>query len=370
VLYKPEFFEPLTDAPWGAARVRERITEIVDAADRSSDGNPTMLYGGASGLIWALDRLEAGGDLAGAARRALEAWRREPDYPERLDEPPIRTHASLFFGETGPLYVAWLLTQDGELADDLYARVRENEEVPGNEFMWGSVGTLRVAKAMVDRTGDERWASAWRDSARILLDRRDEEGLWTTLPWGRGLGASHGASTTANILLQGGELLDGAAEVRQTTAAALAKYAVLEDGRANWPMVAGDDLVGYDGQIRLQWCHGAAGVVASAAGYLDEDLLLAGAELCWEAGPPSLEEKGPGLCHGTAGTGYGFLKVFERTGDEKWLDRARRFAVHALEQVERQGQPRHSLWEGDIGAALFVADCLEAGPQVPIVDVL
>ena len=63
--------------------------------------------------------------------------------------------------------------------------------------------------------------------------------------------------------------------------------------------------------------------------YLDEELLLAGAELTWRAGPPGME-KGSGLCHGTAGNGYAFLKAFERTGDERWLDRARRFAVHAL----------------------------------------
>ena len=52
--------------------------------------------------------------------------------------------------------------------------------------------------------------------------------------------------------------------------------------------------------------------------------------------------------------------------------RARRFAVHALGQVERwsaeRGRGRHSLWTGDIGAALFAADCLDVQTDVPIVD--
>jgi lantibiotic modifying enzyme len=310
-------------------------------------------------VIWALDRLGEVG-LAEAALRALERWRAEPDYPERLDEPPIRYHASLFFGESGPLYTAWFFNRDQALADDLYARIRENEEAPGNELMWGSVGTMRVAEAMFEHTGDERWAESRRRARDILLERRDDEGLWTTLPWGRGLGAAHGASTTTAVLGEGHEL----------TAAALAKYAVVEHGLANWPMVAGDELLGYDGQIRLQWCHGGAGVVASAAGYLDKELLLAGAETCWEAGPPDSEEKGPGLCHGTAGTGFAFLKVFERTGDEMWLDRARRFAVHALDQVERS-EPRHSLFEGGIGAALLADQCIDSRRALfPIVDVL
>ena len=79
------------------------------------------------------------------------------------------------------------------------------------------------------------------------------------------------------------------------------------------------------------------GSSSGASSYLDEELLLAGAELVWQAGPPGME-KGSGICHGTAGNGHAFLKVFERTGDELWLERARRFAMHALGQVERRGQ--------------------------------
>ena len=79
-------------------------------------------------------------------------------------------------------------------------------------------------------------------------------------------------------------------------------------------------------------------------------------------------EKGPAICHGTAGNGYAFLKAFERTGDELWLDRARRFAVHALGQVARRGHGRYSLWTGDVGAALYAADCLEARAAYPVLD--
>jgi hypothetical protein len=34
------------------------------------------------------------------------------------------------------------------------------------------------------------------------------------------------------------------------------------------------------------------------------------------------------------------------------------------------GRGRYSLWSGDIGAALFAADCLEERAEVPIVDYL
>ena len=118
---------------------------------------------------------------------------------------------------------------------------------------------------------------------------------------------------------------------------------------------------------RLQWCDGAPGIVSAAAPYLDEQLLLGGAELTWCAGPPGME-KGSSICHGTAGNGYAFLKVFERTGDELWLGRARRFAVHALEQGKRRGQGRYSLWTGDVGVALYAADCLESRSAYPALD--
>jgi lantibiotic modifying enzyme len=149
--------------------------------------------------------------------------------------------------------------------------------------------------------------------------------------------------------------------LERETADALDRLAVREDGLANWPRREGGDA------DQLQWCSGAPGVLTAAADYLDDELLLAGAELVWQAGPSGME-KGSGICHGTAGNGHAFLKVFERTGDELWLERARRFAVHALGQVERRGFGRYSLWTGDVGVALFAADCIEARGMYPVLD--
>jgi hypothetical protein len=141
----------------------------------------------------------------------------------------------------------------------------------------------------------------------------------------------------------------------------LARAAIVENGCANWPAAIDDEE-----DPRLQWCHGAPGIVTHASGYLDEELLLAGAELVWDAGPAN-DEKGAGICHGTAGNGYALLKTFARTGDELWLERARSFAMHAIEQVERLPS-RYSLFTGGVGAALFAADCLERRSAYPVVD--
>jgi lantibiotic modifying enzyme len=385
VLYNPDVFEPLTDEPWDEARVRKAIQTIVDDADEAYDpdglwsanewdawgSSPPLkdLYCGACGVVWALDALRRRGhaetriDLAAAATRALELWRVQPDLDAGEIELPSSPQSALLAGESGLLLVAWRLEPSAELADALLARVRENVDNEAEELMWGSPGTILAARAMHEWTGEDRWAEAWRESAEALLARRDADGLWTQLLYGgpprRGLGPVHGLVGIVHTLLPEHDL-------RRETAAILGDEAVVEDGYATWPAHAGGELVPKDGVIRLQWCHGAPAIVSTAAAYLDEELLLAGAELVWAAGAHR-EEKGHGLCHGTAGNGFALLKAFARTGDERWLDRARRFAVHALSQAERT-PGRYSLFTGDVGAALFAAACLDADARFPVLD--
>jgi hypothetical protein len=386
MLYQPEGYEPLA-GEWEHERARAGIRRIVADADAAfgaeslwpahdwdSWRTPTplkMLYVGAAGVIWGLDALARRGyaeselDLAAAAESTVEAWRREPDLMAEV-ELPSRKESGLLSGETGILLVAWRLTGRDELADDLYQRVRENEDSEAEDVMWGTPGTLVAARAMLDVTGDERWREAWHRGAEALWSRRDAEGYWTQRLYGeeyRGLHPPHGLVGNVQALRP---LVDPErrAQLERDTNALLARAAFREGGLANWAYIERPELPSASGEIRLQWCCGAPGIVIAAADYLDEELLLAGAELVWRAGPPTLE-KGPGICHGTAGNGYALLAAFGRTGDEVWLERARSFAAHALAQVE-QGEGRYSLWTGGIGVAIFAADCLDAKTRYPI----
>ena len=164
----------------------------------------------------------------------------------------------------------------------------------------------------------------------------------------------------------GEERLADAQAAALETAATLA---LRDGGLVNWPTAA-DPYWAEDFPIRVQWCHGAPGLVTSLATLRvttrRTSLLDAAGELVWEAGPL---RKGAGLCHGTAGNGCAFLALHARTGDGRWLDRARAFAMHALEQVER-AEPRHSLWTGDIGVALYLRACLDGWDGMPVLDVL
>jgi lantibiotic modifying enzyme len=223
---------------------------------------------------------------------------------------------------------------------------------------------------MRDWTGEPRWGEAARESAAALRSRRGDDGLWRQDDDYRGLGTVHGAAGNTLALLRA----EPDVALAEETAAVLARHAVRADGLANWPGTPRPRLARpRDGRICLQWCTGAPGVLAGAWDYLDQELVLAGGELVWRAGAHE-DEKGHGLCHGTSGNGFALLKAFARTGDERWLDRARRFAVHALAQAERmaseKGSRRYSLFTGDVGTALFAAACLDADTRFPVVDVL
>ena len=395
MLYEPAQFEPLTDEPWDPARVADAIAAIVADADAafgsqtfwpahewdSAGGEMPLplkgLYVGAPGVIWALDALRRRGhaetslDLAAVALSLLELERAEPEwYADYLAGETHAHPASLLNGETGQLLVAYRVAPDAAVADDLHVLARSNVTNLTDDVSWGVPGTLLAMLAMREWTKEPRWEVAARESASLLRDRRGEDGLWRQDDDYRGLGTLHGAAgnTLALLRVEPDEALAG------ETAAVLARHAVREDGLANWPGATGRPLVRpRDGQICLQWCTGAPGILAGAWEYLDEELVLAGAELIWQAGAHG-DEKGHGLCHGTSGNAFGLLKAFARTGDELWLERARRFAVHALGQAERlaaaNGRRRYSLFTGDVGTALFAAACLDVDPRFPILDAI
>jgi hypothetical protein len=384
VLFDPASHEPLVETPWSESRARAAIGAIVTDAESAFDeeslwpphplddevasAEALALYLGASGVIWALDELERRGAVELRRNWAPTAAALHGRYVGgSLGEPT----PSLLGGESGILLVARRLAPSPWQEERLMACIRANVANPFWELMWGSPGTMLAAQVMHERTGAEPWAKAWRESAdRLWEEWRDE--LWVQNLYGkvvRVLGPVHGFVGNIYALARG-ELLDDErrTELERRAVAAVAKHAQREDGLAQWPPSL------EPGRIRTQWCHGAPGIVASLASIAPRDerlteLLIAGGELTWRAGPLA---KGSGLCHGTAGNGYAFLKLFERTGDELWLDRARAFAMHAAAQVERArsayGRGRYTLWTGDLGTGLYLRSCIEADAAMPTID--
>ena len=377
MLYRPEAFDRLTDTAWDEARVRDGIRAVVADADAAWRGPKLFwkahpwdcwhmtspmknLYVGTAGVLWGLDQLRRRGyaettlDVGELAASNVELFRAKPDYIKLpAFAPPEPRHSSLFLGEAGILLVATKLGH-AELEDDLRERLAANVDSEADEIFWGAPGSLIAAAAIGDQ-------NLWERLAEALLARRAENGLWTQRLYGekyQSLTPAHGLVGIVQAL--------GIERIKSEARQILTDAAHRENGLANWPPRPRPDLPSPDGEIRLQWCAGAPGIVVAAWDYLAEELLLAGAELTWHAGPHG-DEKGANICHGTAGNGYAFLKAFERTGDERWLERARRFAVHALEQVERM-PGRYSLFTGGIGVALYAADCVDAQTRYPIME--
>jgi Lanthionine synthetase C-like protein len=395
VLFDPASHEPLVETPWSEPAARAAIVAIVADAESAFDDealwpahpldedgeplrSPTSLYLGASGVIWALDELERleaaelSSNWATTAVALHERYISNPDFGDELGlEGPV---PSLLAGESGILLVAHRLAPAPWQEERLLACIRANVANPFWELMWGSPGTMLASQVMHERTGSERWAEAWRESADRLWQEWDDD-LWLQDLYGRAfhvLGPAHGFAGNVYVLARG-ELLDEErrSELERRAVAATDKYAQRADGLAQWPPALEP---GSSTEIKTQWCHGAPGIVASLATIAPGDqqfteLLVAGGELTWRAGPLA---KGPGLCHGTAGNGYAFLKLFERTGDELWLDRAQAFAMHAAAQVEhmrsKHGRGRYSLWTGDLGTALYLWSCISADAAMPTLD--
>ena len=394
MLFSPVRHEPLDDVRFTEAAARAAIARIAlraereldagtglwprDSADEMSpgEGRAASLYWGGAGIAWSLRELEAADYVTanfveGLAHRLVN----DPADPDFGEE-------GVCWDEAGVLAVAEHFWPDAARRDRLEALARAALPSPALEPMVGHPGYMTLATQLHARTGEERWAEVWRAGAERLLDewRHDEElDVWLWKPKlgrdeSRYLGAAHGLAGNVHVLLQGGLLAaEQRQEVERRACATLMRFAVLEDGRANWPSVAGDPLVSND-RIRVQWCHGAPGVLTSlsAAATDDDDwseLLLAAGRLVWEAGPI---RDAPGLCHGTAGNAHALLALWRRTDDEQWLERARLFAQHAARQVEqhaaRRGHGHHSLFTGDEGVAMCVASCLVGDERVPIAD--
>lgn len=74
-------------------------------------------------------------------------------------------------------------------------------------------------------------------------------------------------------------------------------------------------------------------------------------------------QRGRGL-----GPAHGFAGCVLALGNA--ADRARAFAMHALRQVERNrsydGRGRYTLWTGDLGTAMYLADCVEGRAALPL----
>lgn len=401
MLFEPGRHEVLDCTPWRAARVRDAIAEIVEDVVRNradhgawpvhpldDEGDAPRtgfkgLYLGSAGVLWALSYLQREGaaklgtiDPIEGIRNADVAYRNDPDTGRRAP--------SYFLGHAGILLLRWQATGARSVADELHDVVASNIDNPTREPLWGAPGTMMAAWHLWTSTREDRWRVLFGENAEALwrtwhYDPGAGCHLWTQDMYGsvvQYLGAAHGFAGNVHPLLTGVELLedDRREALYDRCVATLRATAVFDGDEVNWPAGTFTPRPGGVSML-MQWCHGAPGIVTALAAFPPrrspemDSMLLAAGRAVWHAGPLA---KGYGLCHGTAGNGYAFLKLWQRTGDATWLDRARSFAMHAIAQRDRMreahGRGRYTLWTGDAGLAVFLWHCLQGEAALPALD--
>ena len=416
MLYDPDRHEPLhpEDASgWDEARARACIAAIVrdtevqfrpqrgwpthplDAGpgDDAQAANPS-LYFRTCGVLWALHYLRSVGAVELQRDWSIDAAALVKRTREWLKDDAERERAAYLMGETPVLMLEHAQTSSAAAADRLVALIEGNMEHPARELMWGSPGTLLAALFMHQRTGQARFADLFRRTAAVL---------WSQLEWSEACGcrywtqqlygqvsaymdAVHGFAGTALPLIRGRHLLaaDDWARWQECIATSVRRSATVEgtEGTEGWHVNWIPWLV-LDASQRERWnakphwlmqyCHGSPGFIINLTDFPGSELdalLLAAGETTWAAGPL---KKGSNLCHGTGGNGYAFLKLCKRTGDARWLQRARAFAMHGIRQTEahaaQYGRLRYSLWTGDPGFAVYLWDCIRGEAAFPTLDV-
>lgn len=394
MLFDPTRHEALRPIPWDEGRARAMIERIVrDTEQRfspasywpshpldSKEATPYhALYLGACGVIWALRYLE----MQGAVHLKRDYAPHVPPLLALNRESMRHTDGTPFgsylMGDTGIRLLQYWCAPTEEVATALAELIRANIHNPARELMWGSPGTLLAALFLHARAHEARWARLFRDTARALWSQLEWSGdenchYWIQDLYGRRssyIDAVHGFVATATPLIQGRHLMAPGDWTlwHQCIANTVRRSAETENGLVNWRAQL---ETARGGPKLMQYCHGAPGFVICLGDFPDAslDTLFAGAaEATWAAGPLA---KGSNLCHGTGGNGYAFLKLYSRTGDPMWLERARDFAMHGIEQTEAAagsyGQMRYSLWTGDPGFAIYLWDCIRQVDRFPTID--
>lgn len=411
-LYKKKRHTTLSNAEWNEETVKSQIQQIVSEVEEAYDSENfwsihprdnefagvnslKSLYAGALGVIWSLDSLSRSGhvNLKRNYRETIEHL-----YHRYQEEPDTREVVPSYFLGNSTILLLWYHWQKSKKASNLlWETISSNIANKTNETLWAAPGTMLAALQMYEWTNEEKWQRLFLDNVNHLWqewkwEEEDQTWLWTQDMYGsvcQYLGAGHGQMGNLYPLLRGQNHLSQSQRetLLQRTTQIIKKYAMVDENTANWPIFSSvspkEEYPNWqpkDHKIQespVQWCHGAPGFITTLSHFPQdydsaiEDLLHKGGELIWQAGPLI---KGCGLCHGTDGNGYSFLQLYKRTQNPIWWEKAKKFAMTAIEQCseeqKKHQQYRYSLWTGDLGLCIYLRDCLLGHSGWPTLDYL
>ena len=301
-------------ADLGAARLERAIDQLAGSLQRIG------LYQGFVSIAWAVEHLRD---------------RREPEDPnEEIDQILFKLLAA------PPWHVGYDLT-NGLAGIGAYAL----ERWPGD---LAATCLGRVCERLEEIAVPQETGLAW-PTLEWLMQPWDKEGF----PQGMfNLGVAHGLPGVLPVLAQA--LALGAAPestralLRGAVAWLLSRKLPVEESSV-FPGAWGPGATPQ--AARAAWCYGDPGIAAALW-----ITARAAGEPAWEAEalslartaarrpPESCKVRDAGLCHGAAGLGHLFNRLYQATGDPELLAAARAWLVRALD-----------LWEPGKGVGGFVA---------------
>jgi serine/threonine-protein kinase len=345
----------------------EKLYSIDGASARSGLERPprSSFSHGAAGVAYFLFRhSQLSDDPRGLAAAAHWVSLAEGDiHSERAFIDPssrvfpdgrISVASSLYFGEAGIWCIAALVAAlQGDLANaeravDRFQAIAKG--CPDNELdaILGAASLLLGTATLVEQLDDpiaRSLAPIGEGLAARLTTALEQSIAFEQLEY---LGAAHGPCGLVHALLRWCQATD--ASPSPTVMESLEGLASTRLPSGLWPRRLGH------AEVWRGWCHGSAGWVqlwTLAYEMLADTAFLDLTESAAAHAVAAAQDENAGLCCGQAGESYAALALYRATGNEVWLDHARRLADQAHQTQVGPNFPEHSLWRGDLGVALL-----------------
>uniref|UniRef100_A0A2R5LDA0 Putative lanthionine synthetase c-like protein 1 n=1 Tax=Ornithodoros turicata TaxID=34597 RepID=A0A2R5LDA0_9ACAR len=356
--------------------VRSNIFKLVEKLDkhltRGTDWSDSSVYTGTTGIallyIHLSDVFEDDSYLAKAlpyVQKPLSSLRGKRFSFLCGDPGPLATGAYIYHRLGKKEESHKLIKKLVALADEV---VPLDSDIP-DELLYGRVGylfsLLYVRKnishsAVDDGLVRQVMSSVLKSGQQLAKQMKISSPLMYQWHDSYYLGAAHGLAGILYMLLQAKEQLSPS-EMQSLIQPSIRYYLGLKYPSGNFPSSLGSQT-----DKLIHWCHGAPGAIhlfALAHTVFGEDAYLSGARRCadviWSRG---LLKKGYGICHGVSGNGYAFLRMFQHTGNAKYLHRAAKFCEWCFDYGQhncRTPDRPYSLFEGMAGTIYFMADMLQ-----------
>jgi eukaryotic-like serine/threonine-protein kinase len=294
------------------------------------------------------------------SERAVSARKRKGAFASESEAFDSIPPTSVLYREPGVWWVRALVAsaagdaQVAEHAGGRFAQAAVRACGKPGDVGWGSAGLLLGCAQLVEAFPEASAVAAVRAAgeqlALELATFTDREGARPGEAALGCLGAAHGWAGVVQALLRWS--VATAQPVAGEVPIMLERLMALRRPSGCWPITAGSR------EVWRGWCHGSAGwamLWALAWQATGEKDFLTLAEVSARDATADADELAI-LCCGRAGQAFAALTLFRITREQHWLAAASRVATDAVRVAAAADVPVHSLFNGELGVALLVAE--------------